>query len=184
MIGPIAFAVLTAGWCVFAASDESKVVGVVVTEIEFVDCPPAIQKTIHQETVGAALNEVVKVTEDDKSFFNAEVTFAARDYEILVAEDGTLIEKVLVEEEEMTSEVKFADCPVTVQKTLSRESRGAKIETVYEVTQGDKTEYVIEATLEGKNYEIIVAKEGLLVSKLLDEDDEEERKTEEKAKEA
>lgn len=178
-----AIAVLGTAWCLAAAPKESGDVEIVETRIKFADCPLPIQKAIQAESVGAKLNDVVKATEADKSIFKADVTIDDRDYIILVAEDGTLIGKMLNEDDDGTTrEVKFSDCPAPVQKTFRRESRGAKLETVYEVTENGKTEYVTGAKIEGKIYEIIVGEDGILISKLLDEEIEEERETEEKVR--
>ena len=175
LIALFAFAILGTACCVVAAIEE----GVVIVEIKmkFADCPVAIQNTIQQESVGAKLNEVSKVTKDDTSVYKADVTIEARDYTILVAEDGTLLAKMLDDDdEETTIEVKFSDCPAAVQKTLKRESRGAEIETVSEVTKNEKTEYVAGAKIAGKKYEIVVREDGVLISKMLDQDAEEKEK--------
>jgi hypothetical protein len=170
--GLCAFAALSTSWCVLAAVEETKTVEGSETKVKFADCPTAVQKTLQQETVGAKLNEVLKATEDDETFYKADVTFDARDYEIVVADDGTLLAKVLSGGDETTIEVKLSDCPAAVQKTLKRESRGSDIETVDKVATDEKTIYVTYGEIEGKPYEIIVAEDGVLISKVLQEKDE------------
>ena len=181
VIGLLAFALLGTAWCVVAAEEEDNVVVVVEVKVEFTDCPVSVQKAIQEESVGATLNEIIKVTEDGKSSYRADVTFEARDYVIIVAEDGTLLGKMLDDDDETTVEMKFTDCPAVVQKALKREARGAKIETVFNVTNIEKTEYVAYATIVGKKYEITVTEDGVLLSKLLESGD--EKKADEEVKE-
>ena len=69
-------------------------------------------------------------------------------------------------------EVKLADCPPTVQKTLKREANGSDIEVVDKETKNGKAIYEVDVKIEGKNYEIRVTEDGILISKALDEEDE------------
>ena len=124
-------------------------------ELKLSDCPVAVQKTLQREANGA------------------EVTIDEKEYEILVAEDGTLIEKVLIETEEIdVLEVELSNCPAAVQKTLKREANGAEIEVVDKETKGGKAVYEVDVKIEGKNYKIRVGEDGILISKALDEEEE------------
>jgi hypothetical protein len=183
LIGLFAIAVLSTCWCVVAAVEEDDAVETVEIKMKFADCPAAVQKTLQLESVGAELKEVVEVTEDGKKVYMADVTFDGREYEIVVDEAGTLLAKVLNDDDEITTELKFSDCPVAVQKTLKRESRGAEIETVDKVVNDEKTGYLIDVKIDGKNYALVVAENGILISKLLDEEDEEgDKKSDEQEK--
>jgi hypothetical protein len=69
---------------------------------------------------------------------------------------------------------KFADCPAVVQKTLTAQAGGAKIETVDQETGKDgKVVYEADAVIGGKNYEIKVAADGTLISKAEDKEEDE-----------
>ncbi|HEY2249489.1 MAG TPA: hypothetical protein VGH74_00465 [Planctomycetaceae bacterium] len=80
------------------------------------------------------------------------------------------------EGEEEEEEINFADAPAAVQKALQREAGGAKIDKVDKMTKEGRTVYEADAKIDGKNYEIVVTAEGLLLSKKLDEDEEEDDK--------
>jgi hypothetical protein len=148
-------------------------------ELKLSDCPVAVQKTLQREANGAEINEVEKEIEDEKTIYEASVTIDEKEYEITVGEDGTLIEKALEKEDDEDddekgeeSEVKLADCPVAVQKTLKRESNCADIEEVDKETKDGKAIYEVDVKIDGKNYEIRVTEDGILISKALDEEDE------------
>jgi len=81
-------AIVAAGTMAYA-NDESE------AEIKLTDCPAAVQKTLAREAHGATIEEVEKETEDGKTVYEAEVKIDGKEYEIEVAEDGTLLEKKL-----------------------------------------------------------------------------------------
>ena len=148
-------------------------------ELKLSDCPAAVQKTFQREANGAEIKEISKDTEDEKTTYEASVTIDEMEYEITVCEDGTLIEKALEEKDDdnddkegEVTEVKLADCPATVQKTLKREANGADIDVVDKETKDGKAIYEVDVQIDGKNYEVMVADDGLLISKALDEEDE------------
>jgi hypothetical protein len=73
--------------------------------------------------------------------------------------------------------VKFADCPAAVQKTITEQAGGAKVETVDKETGKDgKVTYEVDAVIGGKNYEIKVAADGTLIGKTEDKEEEEKGK--------
>ncbi len=166
----------TDGVCpVLAAEDEADG----EARIEFADCPPEVQKTIQRESLGARLDGVFKETDDGELFFTAEVSFGQLHYEIVVAADGTLLEKVLEDDEQGDSdEIEFSDCPTAVQKTLRREAMDAAIEEIEKRESGEQEIYVAEVVLDGKGYRIKVAEDGTLISKALDDEDDDEKEEE------
>ncbi|HEY3964897.1 MAG TPA: hypothetical protein VGM05_10140 [Planctomycetaceae bacterium] len=141
--------------------------------IKFADAPAAVQKTMKREASGAEIKHVEKETEDGKTTYETEVKIDGQDYTIKVAADGTLLEKELEDEDDEVP-VKFADAPAAVQKTLQREAAGANIEKVDKLFREGRTLYEADAKIDGKNYEIIVTAEGLLLSKELDDEEEED----------
>jgi hypothetical protein len=142
-------------------------------KIKFAECPAAVQKTLQREAGGAKIEEVEKESEDGKTNYEAEVKIGGKNYSIEVAEDGTLLEKEL-DEEETEVEIKLADCPAAVQKSLQSEVGGVKIGKVDKETAHGHTVYEIDVAIDGKNYEIIVNEDGLLLTKKLDQDEEKE----------
>jgi uncharacterized membrane protein YkoI len=87
------------------------------------------------------------------------------------------------EKEGKEEKIAFAQLPAAVQKTLTDEAKGNKIETVDKESEDGKTIYEADVKIGGKNYEIKVAEDGGLVSKKLDEGNEhKEKEKEEKSK--
>ena len=62
--------------------------------------------------------------------------------------------------------------PAAVQKTFKREANGADIDVVDKETNDGKAVYEVDVKIDGKNYEIRVAEDGILISKALDEEGE------------
>jgi hypothetical protein len=152
--------------------------------IKFSECPAAVQKTLTREARGAKIDKVDLESDDGRVVFEADVVIDGKNYEILVAPNGALIAKKLDEdEEEKEVEMKLADCPAAVQKTLKREADGAKIDKVDKMSKEGRNLYEIDVKIDGRNYEVIVTEEGLLLSKELDEEDEEEGNDEKGEKE-
>jgi hypothetical protein len=67
----------------------------------------------------------------------------------------------------------MAQVPAAVQATLQREAGGAAITTVDKESKDGKTVYEADAPINGKNYEIVVAEDGTLLKKKLDDESKE-----------
>src|SRR5688500_14632103 len=82
----------------------------------------------------------------------------------------------LADDDDNEKTLKLSDCPKAVQRTLKREANGSELEEISKEEEDGKTVYEAEAEIDGKDYEIEVAADGTLLSKVLedDEDDEEE----------
>jgi hypothetical protein len=66
--------------------------------------------------------------------------------------------------------VGWADVPAAVRRTLWREGGGgAPIETVDREKRDRKTVYEADVEVDGRNYEVVVARDGTLIHKTLDE---------------
>src|SRR5262245_41190274 len=98
----VAASVLTAGAKLVADDDDD-------VKLKFSEAPAAVQKTFKREASGAKIETVKKQDEDDKTIYSAEVTIDGKNYEIQVAEDGTLQKKTLKEDDAV--EVEFSACP-------------------------------------------------------------------------
>ncbi len=182
------------------AGDEKAV------KIKFADAPSAVRKTLKREANGGKIETVDIETRDGKLVFEADVDIDGTNYEILVANDGRLISKSIDEEEEEEREgkkekqkgekkeredegkekgatvIKFSEAPAAVQKTLKREAFGAKITKIDIESRDGKKVYETDVEIDGKNYEILVAKDGSLISKALDEEEEEGAESEKEHK--
>jgi len=80
-------------------------------------------------------------------------------------------------EEGNETKIKFAEAPEAVQKTLTEQSGGAKIDTIdKETTPDGKTVYEADAVINGTNYEIVVGADGKIVKKQVDKEEGEKDK--------
>ena len=69
-------------------------------KVKFDQVPAAAQKTLTEEAKGAKIDEVDKESDGGKTIYEADVKINDKNYEIKVAEDGTLVSKKLDAEEE------------------------------------------------------------------------------------
>jgi len=69
--------------------------------------------------------------------------------------------------------VSIDQVPAAVRATLMKESGGAKIDSVDKEMKKGQTIYETDVKLNGKNWEIQVAEDGKLISKKLDEEEDE-----------
>jgi hypothetical protein len=89
---------------------------------------------------------------------------------------GTSLGLRAAEEEGKEVHIKFNDAPEAVQKTLTAEARGAKIDGVDKETMKDGKEiYEADAVIDGTNYEIQVSPDGKLISKKIDKEEDEKK---------
>jgi hypothetical protein len=135
-------------------------------EVDMAECPAAVRATLQEEAGGVKIDTVNKSTEGDKSVYGTSVTIGRKNYEIVVAEDGTLIGKKLEAEPERNL-VKFSECPAPVQKTLRAESKQAEIDAVAKETLDGRAAFTAVVKIAGKSYEIKVADDGRLIWKIL-----------------
>ncbi|HEY8749821.1 MAG TPA: hypothetical protein VIM11_17695 [Tepidisphaeraceae bacterium] len=78
------------------------------------------------------------------------------------------------------TKIKFSEAPEAVQKTLTEQANGQKIESVDKQTKDGKTVFEADAVINGTNYEIVVASDGTLVKKSVDKEEDEKKGKEKK----
>ena len=99
------------------------------------------------------------------TIYEAVVDHKGKSYEIVVAEDGTLVEKVLVIDDE---EVELATCPAAVQAAFREHAKGGTIGDITRSTGIGRPTYEAEVEIKGKVYLVEVDESGLLISKSLE----------------
>jgi hypothetical protein len=134
-------------------------------EIPLTQCPPDVQATFRREAFGERIESVGKDVRYGVKIYQSVVHHRGRAYEIVVAQDGTLVEKVLVIDDE---EVELARCPAAVQTTLREHARGGTVGDVTRSTGIAGPTYEAEVKINTKVYLIEVAENGLLISKSLE----------------
>jgi hypothetical protein len=73
------------------------------------------------------------------------------------------------------TKIKFSEAPDAVQRTLTEQAGGAKIETVDKETKDGRTIYEADAVIGGTNYEILVGADGKLIDKKVDKEEGEKK---------
>ena len=132
--------------------------------VKFTSAPAAVQKTFKEEVKGKI--ELLGKGESDKGvFYKALIGSGGHNYEVAVAENGLLLEKIL---QMVTTEVAIEDCPAPVMKTLGEEAKGAKTESVEKVIEGKRAHFVFDVVLQKSKYQIIIMEDGTLISKVVD----------------
>ncbi len=137
-------------------------------QVEFSKCPAPVQATFHKESNDAKIETLDKDMKYGVTIYEGVVNIKGKEYELTVAEDGTLVEKTLLVVED---EVELAKCPAAVQKTLHDHAGDAKIGTITRSTGigAGRHTYEAEVDIAGKGYMIEVAENGMLLSKSLEE---------------
>jgi hypothetical protein len=134
-------------------------------EVPLEKCPGTVQATLFGEAFGEKITSVGKDRKYGVTVYEAVVDHKGRTYEIVVAEDGTLVEKVLVIDDE---EVELEACPAAVKAAFKAHADGGTIRDVTRSTGIGQPTYEAEVEIQGKVYLIEVAESGLLLSKSLD----------------
>ncbi len=127
-------------------------------------CPSAVQATFRSEAFGETVGTVGKDEKYGVTIYETTVVHKGKSYVIVVAEDGTLVEKTLVIDDE---EVELAKCPLGVQTTLRAQANGGTIGEITRSTGIGRPTFEAEVQIKDKVYLIEVAENGLLISKSL-----------------
>jgi hypothetical protein len=128
-------------------------------------CPRAVQSTFRNEAFGEKLETVGKDMKYGVIIYQTVVNHQAKSYQIVVAEDGTLVEKVLVIKDE---EIELAKCPAAVRAALHRHADGGEIGDITRSTGIGQNTFEAEVKIRAKVYLIEVNESGLLISKTLE----------------
>jgi putative PepSY-like beta-lactamase-inhibitor len=149
-------------------------------KVKWDDVPQAVKDTLNKETNNAKIDTVDKETADGKTVYEADAMLDGKNWEVKVAEDGTLVSKKEDKEEGEKKEsdevkVKFDDLPQAVKDSLNTETNSAKIDTVDKESEDGKTIYEADATVDGKKWEIKVGEDGKVISKKQDTDEDKDK---------
>ncbi|QDU56144.1 hypothetical protein Pan181_23480 [Aeoliella mucimassa] len=161
-------------------------------------CPKTVQKAIKSEATGGKILEIEREDSDSTVQFEAEIEFDGNVYEVTVDNDGKLLSKELVDEEETDAEENeeaeheeddddqdgeevvgsFSELPQAVKSTLKRETRGGEIEEIERETEDGRVIYSADVEYESDSgelvYEVEIAEDGVLLSKVLEQEEAEE----------
>ncbi|MCX6602238.1 MAG: hypothetical protein NTV52_01445 [Acidobacteria bacterium] len=115
--------------------------------------PPAVQKTVQEQTKGAEIKNISKEKEKGAWQYEVETMRNGKHRDFNVAADGTLI---VVEEE-----VGIGDIPAAAKAAIEKKVGTGKLTTVEAVTKGGTTVYEgIYTDKRGKKIEVVVKADG------------------------
>jgi hypothetical protein len=134
-------------------------------KLAFDRCPAAVRASFQQEAFGENVDAVGRDIKYGVTIYQAVVVHKGKAYEIVVAEDGTLVEKVLVIDD---VEVKFSECPVAVRTALHEHAKGGDISDITRSTGISQRTFEAEVKIKDRVYLIDVTESGVLISKSLD----------------
>jgi hypothetical protein len=134
-------------------------------EIPLDQCPEPVRETFKAEAFGEKVEFIGKQMRYGVLLFETVVKHKEKSYQLSVAEDGTLFEKVLVIEDE---EVDFDKCPMPVQVSLKKLAHGGPIHDITRSTGIILKTFEASVEIKNKVYLIEVDEHGLLISKTLE----------------
>ncbi len=137
-------------------------------EVAFTNCPAAVQAMFRKETSKETKFDVLsKDLKYGVTIYEAVVAVGNKEYSIVVAENGTLVEKMLIFAED---EIDLSHCPTAVQHTLKEHARGGEIGGITRSTGISGHVYEAELQIAGKAYLLEVTEGGGLITKSLLDD--------------
>jgi hypothetical protein len=151
-----------------AADGTLKEVGLDVDEeeIALAKCPAAVQATFRHESKDAKIESVDRDVKYGTTVYATVVVLGGRNYTIVVAQDGTLVEKALVVDED---DVALTNCPPAVQKAIHEHARGGSVGTVTRSSGIIGHVYEAEVRISGKDYVVELAENGVLIAMWLND---------------
>jgi uncharacterized membrane protein YkoI len=121
------------------------------------DLPPAVQKTVQEQTKGAEIKSISKETEDGKTHYEIETMLNGKHRDLSIDTKGALIE--------VEDEIAIGSEPAIVHAVFAKKATGGRIVTVETVTSGGalvayEAEYLDK---NGRKREVRVKPDGAIV---------------------
>jgi hypothetical protein len=127
-------------------------------KVKMSDLPPAVQKTVKEQSQGATIRGLTREVENGKTQYEAELTVNGHSKDLTIDSDGNVVE---VEEQ-----VALGSLPEAVQKTIRQTASKGRILKVESVSRhGTLAMYEAVVVKGGKKSEIQVGTDGKLVPK-------------------
>ncbi len=138
-------------------------------EVKFSACPAAVQATFKREARDAKFDAVARDLKYGVPVFEAIVSLGGKEYSIVVAENGTLVEKMLIVAED---EIELTHCPNAVQHAFKEQAQGGKIGPITRATGIGGHVFEAEIEIKGRSYFVELTEGGGLITKSLQDQDE------------
>jgi len=117
------------------------------------DLPPAVEKTVAEQSKGATIRGFSEEKENGKTFYEAELMVNGHSKDVLVDVNGTVVE---VEEQ-----VPMESLPPAVHEGLQAKAGSGKLTKVETLTKNSKlVAYEAKVTNQGKKSEVQVGPDG------------------------
>jgi uncharacterized membrane protein YkoI len=152
-------------------------------EVSIDAVPAAAKATILAQAQGNVIQEIEAETENGVTVYEAEVLIDGKETDILVAADGTLLGTEVDDEDEEAGDdeeededeadvkVSLADLPDAVRATLDEVAPGAEIKDLELETEDGRSQYAVDAVIDGQVFDIEIAPDGTLLQKELEAED-------------
>lgn len=139
--------------------------------------PEAVKATILAEAKGGTIGEIEMETENGQTAYEAEVTIDGQKVEIKVADDGKLLGKEAdddddEDEDEDEQQVSIDQVPAAVKDTIL--AQGGTVKEIESENENGQTVYEADVIINGQEVEIKVAADGNLLSKEVEDEDEDD----------
>ena len=121
--------------------------------VKLQDLPPAVQKSVKEQTANATLLGLSKEVENGKTMYEIETKVNGKSRDLLVDKTGAIVE---VEEV-----VDLSGIPASAKAAIEKRAAGGTIKKVESVTHGSTVSYEAAVrTKTGKNVEVDVNADG------------------------
>jgi len=123
------------------------------TPLKMSDLPPAVQKTVQEQTKGAQVKGISKEVEKGKTQYEVETLVNGKSRDLIIDRKGAVVE---VEEETTMNNI-----PAAARAAIEKKAAGGKIKKVETITKGQTVMYEAAITTKaGKKTEIQVGADG------------------------
>jgi uncharacterized membrane protein YkoI len=126
-------------------------------EVTIDSVPAPVKETFTKKAGKNEFKEILEITENGKTIYEAEWGEKGKATEIIVTPEGKIVS--------VTKDVTIDDVPKAVKETMLKEAGANKIEDIEVITEGDKTTYEAEWIDNGKEVDLKVSPDGKIISK-------------------
>jgi uncharacterized membrane protein YkoI len=123
--------------------------------VKMKDLPPAVQRTVQEQSKGATLRGLSTEVEHGKTIYEVEMTVNGHGKDVSMDASGTVIE---VEEE-----VALGSIPAAARAAIEKAAAGGKIAKVEKVTGEKEVAYEAALRKDGKRSEVRVSADGSML---------------------
>lgn len=122
-------------------------------KIQMKDLPPAVQKTVEEQTKGAQVKNIIAETEKGQKMYEVETIVGGKARDFIVDAKGTLVE--------VEQEVALDTIPAAAKTAIEKKVAGGKLGMVETVTKGSTLSYEAAYTSKaGKKGSVSVNADG------------------------